>query len=951
MKQVNHFYRRGSVSLRRALSLAALGTAALLTSMTGTAGAAEFGIASFDGAVSSEDGAPFTQAGGHPYEATTSIAFDSFTAPNGLGGEAIYPNQDVKDISVGLPPGFVVNPAATPQCKEAELEITGPFNVLFHPTCPAATQVGTVSLDLAVQFGEVTFPVYNVVPPPGRPAQLAFNVLGQEVVHLFPTVRSGSDSGISADILNTAQTDPFSATTLTLWGVPSDPSHDAQRGQNCFHLEGSETASCFQGGVGTGLPEKALLSNPTACSGPQTTTLEADPWSRPGVFDTASFVSHDNESNPIGITGCESVPFSPTITVQPTSAAADSPTGLTVDIHLPQEGLESPEGLATAALRKAVVTLPEGMSVNPSSANGLGGCTPAQIGLLGTDFAQPNPIHFTDAAAACTDSSKIGTVEISTPLLEQPLKGSVYLAQQNANPFGSLLAVYIVAEGQGIVLKLPGKVTTNAQTGAVTATFDNNPQLPFEDLHVEFFGGSRASLVNPPGCGGYATGAELSPWSGTAPVSSSSSFQITSGPNGQPCPNDEFNPRLEAGTTNPVAGNYSPFVLRLSREDGSQQLSTIAARLPKGLLAKLKGIPYCPDAALASISGEEGTGAAQLAGPSCPAASQVGTVTVGAGAGSNPFYLSTGKAYLAGPYKGAPLSLAVVTPALAGPFDLGNVVVRNALRVDPETAQVTAASDPLPTILHGIPLDLRDVRVDLDRPDFTRNPTSCDPTSIAGTIGSVAGTSAAVSDRFQVADCAALGFSPTLSLALKGKTGRAGHPALTATLRAKEGQANIGRISVALPHSEFLAQEHIRTVCTRVQFAAGACPKASIYGYAEARTPLLDQPLTGPVYLRSNGGERKLPDLVAALHGQIDLDLVGYIDSHRGGIRTTFQSVPDAPVSTFTLRMKGGGRGLLVNSTDLCRSTDRATVRMDGQNGKIHDSHPVLRNSCRGKGK
>jgi hypothetical protein len=945
MKQVNHFFSRGSVSLRRALFLAALGAATLLTSVTAIADAAEFGIASFDGAVTSQSEASFTQAGGHPYEATTSITFDSFTAEEG----GVYPNKDVKDISVALPPGFIVNPAATPKCEESELEVVGPLNVLLNPTCPAATQVGTVSLDLAVQFGEVTLPVYNVVPPPGRPAQLAFNVLGQEVVHLFPTVRGGSDSGITADIVNAAQTDPFSATTLTLWGVPSDPSHNAQRGQNCFHLEGSETAACFQGGLGTGLPEKALLSNPTACSGPQTTTLEADPWADPGVFDTAGFVSHDNESNPIGITECESVPFSPTITVQPTSAAADSPTGLNVDVHLPQEGLESPKGLATAALRKAVVTLPEGMSVNPSSATGLSACTPAQIGLLGTDFAQPNPIHFTDAAAACADSSKIGTVEISTPLLEEPLKGSVYLAQQTANPFGSLLAVYIVAEGQGIVLKLPGKVTTNAQTGAVTATFDNNPQLPFEDLHVEFFGGSKASLLNPPACGEYATQSELSPWSGTAPVSSTSSFEITSGPNGQPCPKGGFDPKLSAGTTNPVAGNYSPFVLKLSREDGTERLSTITAKLPKGLLAKLKGIPYCPEAALAGIPTAEGTGAGQLASPACPAASQVASVSVGTGAGPSPFYVNTGRAYLAGPYKGAPLSLAIVTPALAGPFDLGNVVVRTALRVDPETAQVTAVSDPLPTILHGIPLDLRDVRVDVERPGFTRNPTSCDPMQVAATITGVGGGSAAPSDRFQVGSCERLKFAPRLSLQLKGGTARNDYQQLTAHLQAKKGEADIARVSVALPSSEFLAQNHINTVCTRVQFAADQCPKGSIYGYAEAKTPLLDKPLKGPVYLRSSS--HPLPDLVAALKGQIEIDLSGRIDSVDGGIRTVFQAVPDAPVSSFTLRMKGGQKSLLVNSTDLCRQANRATVKMDGQNGKVHDFKPVVGNGCGGGGR
>jgi hypothetical protein len=648
-------------------------------------------------------------------------------------------------------------------------------------------------------------------------------------------------------------------------------------------------------------------------------------------WKVASFLSHDS-SEPIGIEGCDRPPFEPSLTLHPSVAASGAPSGYTVDLHMPQR--ETPAGIAQAALKKIVVKLPQGVVVSPSSSSGLGACDTGEIGI-GT-ASEPN----------CPDSSKIGTVRITTPLLEEPMTGFVYLAKPTSR---QLLKVYLVAEGSGVVIKLLGTVDPDPNTGQLTATFDNNPQLPFNDVLVNFKDGPRAPLVNPPTCGVATTTATFSAWSG-ATASSSDSFEVSGDGHGSACPPHGFAPGFSAGTVNPVAGSSSPFVLRLTRSGQDQQLSTIVAALPNGLLASLKGIPYCGDAELASISGEEGTGAAQLAGPSCPATSQVGTVTVGAGAGSNPFYLSTGKAYLAGPYKGAPLSLAVVTPALAGPFDLGNAVVRSALRVDPETAQVTAVSDPLPTILHGIPLDLRDVRVDLDRPDFTRNPTSCDPTSVDGTIGSVAGASAAVSDRFQVADCAALGFGPELSLALKGKTRRAGHPALTATLRAK-GQANIGRVSVALPHSEFLAQEHIRTVCTRVQFAASACPKASIYGYAEAKTPLLDKPLKGPVYLRSNGGERVLPDLVAALHGQIDVDLVGYIDSHGGGIRTTFQSVPDAPVSRFTLRMKGGSRGLLVNSTNICRSTNRATVKMDGQNGKIHDSHPVLRNSCGGTGK
>ncbi len=548
-------------------------------------------------------------------------------------------------------------------------------------------------------------------------------------------------------------------------------------------------------------------------------------------------------------------------------------------------------------------------------------------------------------------------MEVTTPLLDHGIKADVYLAKQQDNPFNSLLALYIAGRDaeSGVVLKLSGQVKAE-DDGRLVTTFDNQPQVPFSKLHLELFGGPRAPLRTPSACGAHTATAELTPWSGNAPVELWSSFQITQGPAGAPCPNGAFDPKLAAGTTNPLAAAYSPFTLRLSRADGTQELGAITATLPPGLIGKLAGVPYCPDAALAAISGALRTGAAQIASPSCPAASQVGTVTVGAGAGPNPFYTQSGRAYLAGPYKGAPLSVAVVTPAVAGPFDLGNVVVRNALRIDPATTQVTAVSDPLPSILHGIPLDLRDVRVDLSRPDFTLNPTSCDPMAIDATLTGTQGASASRSERFQVANCDKLAFKPKLSIRLKGGIRRSDHPALRAQLvMPKKTGANIARASVALPHSEFLAQSHIRTICTRVQFAAGsgggeACPAGSVYGHARAFSPLLDKPLEGPVYLRSSS--HRLPDLVAALNGQIDVELSGRIDTtNDGGIRTTFALVPDAPVSKFVLSMKGGKKGLLENSRNLCKSTNRATVKFDGQNGKVSDFTPMVEARCGKKGK
>jgi hypothetical protein len=569
--------------------------------------------------------------------------------------------------------------------------------------------------------------------------------------------------------------------------------------------------------------------------------------------------------------------------------------------------------------------------------------------------SQPGVPHFDSAEAACPPASKLATVRIDTPaVLAHPLMGEVFLATPHQNPFGSLLAIYIVAEGSGVRIKLPGRIEADPQTGRLTATVSEAPQLPFEDLNLEFVKGAAAPLKTGIACGTSQVLTDMVPWSApqAATAHPGDSFTIAHGAGGGACVGSEAQapnqPSFEAGTADPVAGSYSPFTLKLARADGTQQLTGIDTTLPMGLIAKLAGVPYCSDAALASAAGKDGK--AEQASPSCPAASKVGSVTVGAGAGPSPFYAG-GSAYLAGPYKGAPLSLAVVTPAVAGPFDLGTVVVRNALFVDPETAVVHAVSDPFPTILQGIPLDLRSVVLNLDRAQFTKNPTSCSPLAITGAALALTGQSAALNQRFQVGDCAKLKFAPKLALNLDGATKRTGHPALKAVLTYPKGNyANIAAAQVTLPHSEFLDQSHIRTVCTRVQFAAKACPKASIYGHAKAITPLLDAPLSGPVYLRSSN--HPLPDLVVDLNGQIEITLAGRIDTGKGGgIRNTFQLVPDAPVSKFTLNLQGGKKGLLVNSENICRKPQRADVELTAQNGLTHDTRPLIANDCGGKSK
>jgi hypothetical protein len=581
----------------------------------------------------------------------------------------------------------------------------------------------------------------------------------------------------------------------------------------------------------------------------------------------------------------------------------------------------------------------------------------------------PTPIRFDEAPVTCPEASRLGTVDVSSPLLEEELHGTIYLGAQEENPFHSLIALYLVVESErfGVTLKLPGEVVPDPSTGQLTATFDDNPQLPFEDLTLHFRGGGpRSQLATPELCGSYATAGALTPWSAESDSPTEAAqieeggFQINSGPGGGACatspPGLPFSPGFDAGTTSTQAGAYAPLVIKIARNDGEQELTHLDFTLPPGVTAKLAGVSYCPDAAIDAAAGKSGK--AEQTDPSCPASSQIGTVDTAAGVGSEPIHVA-GRVYLAGPYGGAPLSSVVITPAVAGPFDLGNVVVRAPLFVNPETAQITARSEEIPHILKGIPLKLRSVEIKVDRQGFSLNPTNCDPMTVGSSMSGLDGATASPSSRFQVGGCQALPFKPRLQLRVIGKTNRNAKPRLKAVLTTKPGEAGIRRAQVNLPHSEFLEQNHIRTVCTRVQFAAGdgngsACPKGSIYGRAKAWTPLLDHPLEGYVYLRSNGGERKLPDLVAALDGQIDIALWGKVDSGPNkGIRNTFEVVPDAPVSRFVLEMSGGKKGLLVNSENLCsrKAKRQAIVRLTGQNGKIRAFKPLVANRCRKPGK
>ncbi len=905
---------------------------------------ASYGFSQFDANFANADGSPATQAGSHPYAATT-----KFTINNPVT------EGEPKDIIVEQPTGFVGDTTTIPTCS----------NEVFFGTefgCPDDTQVGVTRVVLPLE--PYVSPVYNLQPPPGSAAKFGF-IIGGVFLTFNVDVKQGGEYNLVASSLNLPTTIRILEVELQLWGVPADPRHDGFRGA-C--ATGAHTLTEPAEGCDTELrtPERPFLTLPTACKNPGVVRYETDSWQQPGAFAEGSLFTHNNDEPPApqSFTGCDRLGLNPTIAAQPTTKATQSPTGLDFGLNVIDEGLKNPAGVAQSDIEKAEVTLPEGFSINPAQAEGLATCTE---GDLARETAK------SEAGAGCPDASKVGTVEVESPLLAEKVNGSLYVATPYQNETGSLIGLYMVIKNRqrGIMIKQPLKIENDPATGQITGVADDLPQLPFSHFKLHFREGSRSPLASPSLCGEYAAKAVLTPRSGTAPVTTTSAFTIISGPNAGPCPTGgtpPLHPGLEAGTVNNAAGQYSPFYLHLTRNDGEQEITHFSIKLPPGVVGKLAGIPFCPDADIAAATARTGPhgGQEELEHPSCPAASEVGHTLVGAGVGSALTYVP-GKVYLAGPYHGSALSIVSITAAKAGPFDLGTVVVREALKVNPESAEVFidgTGSDPLPHIIKGIPVDLRDIRVYVDRPEFVLNPTSCERTSTASTVlGSGTNFASEADDRpitvttpFQASSCASLDFKPKLALSLKGGTKRNQNPAFRAVVTARKGDANIGKARVTLPHSEFLDNAHIKTVCTRVQFNAGGgngeqCPAGSVYGRATATTPILDEPLEGPVFLRSSS--HKLPDLVAALHsGKINIDLDGRIDSAKGGrIRNTFEAVPDAPVTKFTLEMFGGKKSLLVNSTNLCKGTHRAISEFTGQNGKAYDTTPALTARCGKKGK
>jgi hypothetical protein len=901
-----------------------------------------YGVYAFGNTPENQDGSPALRAGSHPFALTTSVVFNH-TATSGheeeretlngfieetgeripTGDPAITADiyGSPKDVEVNLPRGFIVNPNATSvKCTEVELE-TRPEE---GGGCPAASAVG-VDYPSVSPFGvNPVSAIYDMIPPPGMAAEFGVNPGGVGLVfHITGKVRTGGDYGLTGEVSNLTQKLSVYGAKLVFWGDPLDESHDAYRGV-CAN-DGKVEKEIEEEFVRAGFPQFVtarfdcplpnsertggpLLTMPGACTHSELeTTVSTDSWQDPEnvVAPPAAHTSAKSQAT----TDCEKLHFSPSLAIEPSpnDVGAESPSGLNVDLKFPQQETEE---LAEANLNKAVVTLPQGFAVSPSAADGLGVCTPTEIGLH--DANKPS----------CPDSSKVGTAEVTTSLLEHPLTGAVYLAQQETFE-GSLIALYLVVEGQGVVVKLGGTVALDPATGQIKTTFDNNPQVPFSDLKLKFFSGPRAPLVTPSVCGSYAASSQLTPWSGTGAVTPEQhGFSI-----GQGC-GHEFRPAFTAGTTSIQAGGYTPFSLTLSRQDGEQRFGGIRATMPPGLEANLQSVPQCPEP--------------QASNGECSEASRIGEATASAGPGPDPFWVRGGRVYLTGPYEGAPFGLSIVVPAIAGPFNLGNVIERAGISVDPNTAQAIVTGD-FPTIKDGIPLDVRTVNVTLDRPGFVFNPTNCTPSAVNAVLESTTSAFAGVSSPFNVANCAALPFKPSFATSTQAKTSKANGASLTAKVGSSTGQANIAKVRVLFPKQLPARLTTLQKACTEAQFNINpaGCPAASAIGTATAVTPILAHPLTGPAYLVSHGGAA-FPDVVFVLQGEgLKLYVDGNTNVKKGITSSTFNSGPDAPISKFETVLPEGPHSVLATDIpakakgSMCQQKLTMPTTITGQNGAV----------------
>jgi hypothetical protein len=906
------------------------------------AGLSTFGAESFEVDPETEGGAAASLAGEHPFQLTTTLTLSQGpdrAALASMGKPQVEPVALPKDIHVKLPPGLIGNPTTVSACALTQFLTFVENNGFGGNECLPDTTVGIASITVEEPLtikGALTLPVpvFNIAPAVGEPARLGFYIPIAKAPVLLDTALERRPDGSYAVTVNTIDAPEAAGlldTTITIWGNPADSSHDDTRGWGCLYA--ARGGSGFPCPTGEGAGAKPFLTLPTSCSGPLEAFGELDSWAHPGVFSTVA----PQPALP-AIVGCGSLTFKPEVAAAPSSTAAASPSGFAFALSSHDEGLVSSGGRAESQVKKVVVTLPEGVTANPSFAAGLGACSEAEY--------ESETIDST-TGTGCPSSSKIGEVEVETPLLLERLTGAVYVAKQSENPFHSLLALYIVVKAPktGVLVRLAGKLEPNPVTGQLVATFDDNPQVPFSHFMLHFPQGPRSALVTPALCGAYTTRAQLSPWASPESVIERTSSFTVSGACSQSLAQEPNSPSFEAGTVNPTAGAYSSLLVRLRRDDGSQDFSSVAVTLPPGATGKLAGIPQCSDAQIAAAQARNrpGEGALENSSPSCPATSAIGTVTVGAGAGPTPFYV-TGKAYLAGPYKGAPFSGVFITPAIAGPFDLGVVVVRAGLYIDPTTAQVTTRSDPLPTILQGIPLDVRSLTVNVDRPEFTLNPTNCAPMTATGQEVSTQGQTAPLSARFQVGNCAGLPFHPKLVASAAGKATKANGTTFSVTVTsAGLGQASIAKVALTLPSTLPTRLTTIQKACLVATFNANpaACPEGSVIGMAKIRTPLLQNPLSGPAYLVSHGSAA-FPDVEFVLQGEgVELVLDGKTDIKKGITYSRFESVPDAPFTSFETVLPAGPHSALTSNVpvkerfSLCKAKLTMPTEITAQSGAV----------------
>jgi hypothetical protein len=902
------------------------------------AGAAEaqpFGIAGFTMQTtetnSSNVNEPymFTQAGGHPWALTTTVQF--------------APPNEPKDLIIDLPPGLVANPQAVARCA-SQLE---------H--CPTNTQVGVFELHFTGNETELTVlgAIVNMKPYAGQAAELGLEapLLGRVILtgRLVRTPQGYTLAIIGralpklnlASVSGDAPTFHLKSMETTLWGVPAAAAHNPQRGILCFN--GGAEWSCEGGGLSSGEEETPFLTMPSDCSsGALTAVASADSWEKPERFVQA-------QATLPTMAHCDQSQFDPEIEVRPETSLTETPVGIDMKIKVAQPG--SSDTVATSELRNATVTLPQGMTINPGIADGLQACNPSgptginiPTGVIANgEPLQPGEVGPGEelgvseepelAPGNCPKESIVGTAEATTPLLAHPIEGRVYIAtpecghpgegpctEQDAAD-GNLYRLYVelgaapnTKSSEGVLIKLAATVQANPATGQLTVRLAESPELPLSELSLRLNGGPGALLVNPSACGLATTTSDMQPWSTpyTPDASPSSRYGMTG------CANPTLNPELLAGSVNTSAGATSAFTATVTRREGEQRLSRVQLQSPPGLSALLSSVPLCNEQ-----QATQGT---------CPETARIGSIQVATGAGSQLLYMP-GTIYLTGPYAGAPFGLSIVTDAQAGPLNLGQIVIRARVNINPATAALTITTDPLPQIVLGVPLLVQRLTLLINRPGFIFNPTNCNPQQIAATLTSTTGQSANASNRFALAGCKSLSFAPKLTASTSAhasfKTGANLNLQLTFPHFEPGTEANLARIKLDLPQHLPSRLTALQGACSQATFNMNpaACPTASVVGVATAQTPMLGTGLSGPVYLVTHG-RNALPSPVVILQGDgVRLNLPGSSTIDKSGIvNVTFATIPDVPLSSLDMYLPQGAHSLVGANVNLCELTKTTTV-------------------------